>query len=157
MRHCSRTLESHVCMPCSCCDPHRRLSVIHIASCFACIVPVCFTVLCWLCSTTDDPAVIAAMLPWRAFYPSHYTRSVRWSMCAREICYRNLPLRHAAQSDQGHPPNMSAAVFTSMNCVSLLHSTACDMDHVSAHRATATEHDVARPICNDVVVLYATI
>lgn len=44
-------------------------------------------------STTDDPAVIAAMLPWRAFSVGHHLRSVRWSLCAREICFRNLPLR----------------------------------------------------------------
>lgn len=54
-------------------------------------------------STTDDPAVIAAMLPWRAFYTSHYTRSVRWSLCAREICYRNLPLRHFFRNGQVLP------------------------------------------------------
>lgn len=54
-------------------------------------------------STTDGPAVIAAMLPWKAFYPSHYTRSVRWSLCAREICYQNLPLRHFFRNGQVLP------------------------------------------------------
>ena len=45
------------------------------------------------CSTTDDPAVIAAMLPWSAFAAHSHLRSVRWSLCAREICFKNALLR----------------------------------------------------------------
>lgn len=37
--------------------------------------------------------MIAAMLPWSAFAPHRHLRSVRWSLCAREICFKNTILR----------------------------------------------------------------
>lgn len=54
-------------------------------------------------STTDDPAVIAAMLPWSAFSAHRHLRSVRWSLCAREICFKNTLLRHFFLNGQTLP------------------------------------------------------
>ena len=41
------------------------------------------------CSTLDDPFVLGAMLPWRYFLTEHQHKGVRWSLCAREICFWN--------------------------------------------------------------------
>jgi hypothetical protein len=46
-----------------------------------------------LCSTLDDPGVLSAMLPWRYFYTEHQHHGVRWSLCAREMCFKNELLR----------------------------------------------------------------
>lgn len=41
------------------------------------------------CSTVDDPALFSAMLPWSFYLLEHRHGRVRWSLCARELCYRN--------------------------------------------------------------------
>ena len=61
-----------------------------------------------LCSTTDDPAVIAAMLPWSAFAAHRHLRSVRWSLCAREICFKNALLR-SVDASAAHAAQLHAA------------------------------------------------
>ena len=44
-------------------------------------------------STTDDPAVLSAMMPWWHFASEPQHQRVRWTMCAREICFKNDLLR----------------------------------------------------------------
>ena len=41
------------------------------------------------CSTLDDPFVISAMLPWTFIWNEYSHHGIRWSICARQICYRN--------------------------------------------------------------------
>lgn len=40
-------------------------------------------------STLDDPFVISALLPWSFFYSEREHKGVRWSMCARSVCFKN--------------------------------------------------------------------
>ncbi|CAL8463510.1 g3044 [Coccomyxa elongata] len=40
-------------------------------------------------STIDDPVVLSALLPWKFFYTESMHGGNRWSLCAKEICYRN--------------------------------------------------------------------
>lgn len=43
--------------------------------------------------TMDDPSLFSAIFPWRWFLtePSHH--EVRWSLCAKEVCFKNELLR----------------------------------------------------------------
>lgn len=50
---------------------------------------------CLTISTFDDPGVICAMLPWSYFLTEYQHKGVRWSMCAKEICFSNWFLRSA--------------------------------------------------------------
>lgn len=40
-------------------------------------------------STLDDPFVISALLPWEVFYRENQHQKVRWSMCAKSVCFKN--------------------------------------------------------------------
>jgi monolysocardiolipin acyltransferase len=40
-------------------------------------------------STLDDPMLFCAMFPASFFFTEHAHRRVRWSICAREMCYSN--------------------------------------------------------------------
>ena len=44
-------------------------------------------------STLDDPMVLSALLPLRFFWGELRHRRMRWSLCAKEICFRNELLR----------------------------------------------------------------
>ena len=46
-------------------------------------------------STTDDPAVLSALMPWWHFVTEPRHERVRWTMCAGEICFKNDLLRRA--------------------------------------------------------------
>jgi hypothetical protein len=48
-------------------------------------------------STLDDPVVISAMLPLRFFWGEARHGRARWSLCAKEICFRNELLRCGPQ------------------------------------------------------------
>jgi len=47
--------------------------------------------------------LLSAMLPWRFFITEHLHKNVRWSLCAREICYRNPLLGQFFQSGKTLP------------------------------------------------------
>ncbi len=49
-------------------------------------------------STLDDPVVISAMLPLRFFWGEARHGRARWSLCAKEICFRNELLRCGPRS-----------------------------------------------------------
>ena len=44
-------------------------------------------------STLDDPVVLSALLPLRFFWGEARHARNRWSLCAKEICFRNELLR----------------------------------------------------------------
>ena len=46
-------------------------------------------VCCVAYSTIDDPVVLSVLLPWNFFYTESMHGGNRWSLCAKEICYRN--------------------------------------------------------------------
>ncbi|KAK9837621.1 hypothetical protein WJX74_001596 [Apatococcus lobatus] len=39
-------------------------------------------------STFDDPGLLSALLPWHYFWSEGQHGGVRWSLCARDICFR---------------------------------------------------------------------
>lgn len=43
----------------------------------------------------DDPGIISAMLPWRYFWFDPVYNYMRWSLCAREVCFKNDLFRRA--------------------------------------------------------------
>ena len=49
-----------------------------------------------LCSTLDDPVVMSNLMPWRFFATESQHEGNRWSLCAREICFKNKLLGCAA-------------------------------------------------------------
>lgn len=55
------------------------------------------------CSTLDDPMLLSAMLPWTFFLTEHSHGKVRWSLCAREVCYQNALLAQFFQSGKVLP------------------------------------------------------
>ena len=42
-----------------------------------------------MCSTVDDPFVFGALIPFSYISTEHKHKGVRWSLCAKEICYKN--------------------------------------------------------------------
>jgi monolysocardiolipin acyltransferase len=54
-------------------------------------------------STLDDPMILCAMLPWTFFFTDHVHGKVRWSLCARELCYSNWLLGQFFQSGKTLP------------------------------------------------------
>ena len=71
-------------------------------------------------STTDDPAVLSALMPWWHFVSEPRHERVRWTMCAREICFKNDLLRRASAPSIHHhdshldflPPNDEPLQFS---------------------------------------------
>jgi len=47
--------------------------------------------------------LLSAMLPWSFFLTEHTHGKVRWSLCARELCYRNPLLGQFFQSGKTLP------------------------------------------------------
>ena len=41
----------------------------------------------------DDPGVISAITPWWYFWTEPRHHGMRWSMCAKEVCFKNELLR----------------------------------------------------------------
>lgn len=54
-------------------------------------------------STIDDPFIFSAITPWSFFYTEHNHRRNRWSLCAKEICYKNRLLGNFFQSGKTLP------------------------------------------------------
>ncbi len=48
------------------------------------------------CSTLDDPVVMSNLMPWRFFASESQHQGNRWSLCAREICFKGKLLGYAA-------------------------------------------------------------
>ena len=48
-----------------------------------------------LCSTVDDPFIISALLPLSFLWRETQHKQNRWSLCAKEICFRNVLLEYA--------------------------------------------------------------
>lgn len=55
------------------------------------------------CSTADDPMLFCSMLPASFFFTEHRHLGNRWSLCAKEICYRNPLLGAFFQSGKTLP------------------------------------------------------
>ena len=43
-------------------------------------------------STIDDPTLLSVLTPLRYFFTEHEHHGVRWTLCAKEMCYRNALL-----------------------------------------------------------------
>jgi 1-acyl-sn-glycerol-3-phosphate acyltransferase len=54
-------------------------------------------------STFDDPGVLVALLPLSFFWTEHSHGLVRWTLCAREICFRNAALAAFFASGKAFP------------------------------------------------------
>ena len=44
------------------------------------------------CSTLDDPTLFSAMTPLQFFRTEHIHHNNRWTLCAKEYCYKNFLL-----------------------------------------------------------------
>ena len=40
-------------------------------------------------STLDDPMLVSSILPWSLFTHEHVTGRNRWTLCAKEVCFKN--------------------------------------------------------------------
>jgi monolysocardiolipin acyltransferase len=54
-------------------------------------------------STFDDPGVLVALLPLSLFWTEHAHGLVRWTLCAREICFKNAALSAFFRSGKAFP------------------------------------------------------
>ncbi|KAK9831538.1 hypothetical protein WJX81_006941 [Elliptochloris bilobata] len=61
-------------------------------------------------STLDDPVVLSAMLPLRFFWGEARHGGNRWSLCAKEICFRNELLRQFFASGKVLPVERGAGL-----------------------------------------------
>jgi monolysocardiolipin acyltransferase len=69
-----------------------------------------FRLLLPLPSTLDDPMLLSAMLPWTFFLTEHVHGRTRWSLCARELCYRNHLLGQFFRSGKTLPVDRGAGL-----------------------------------------------
>ena len=83
------------------------------------------------CSTFDDPGLLSALLPWHYFWSEGQHGGVRWSLCARDICFRGWFLRSAF---------MPSSWFTCPCFPRLSQDPACEMCHVPAIVAANFAH-----------------
>lgn len=63
-----------------------------------------------MCSTLDDPGLLSAITPLSYFFSEHRHHGVRWSLCAREMCYRNPLLAAFFQSGKTLPVDRGAGL-----------------------------------------------
>jgi len=68
-----------------------------------------FTV-CNHTSTLDDPVVLCGLLPWSFFWTESRHGRVRWSLCAQEICYKNIFTRTVFQNGKTLPIDRMAGI-----------------------------------------------
>lgn len=61
-------------------------------------------------STLDDPMLFSAMLPWSFFLTEHHHKGNRWTLCAREMCYRNAFLSQFFKSGKTLPVERGAGL-----------------------------------------------
>ncbi|KAL6774096.1 PGA6 [Auxenochlorella protothecoides x Auxenochlorella symbiontica] len=54
-------------------------------------------------STLDDPALFSAILPLSYFFTEHQHGGMRWTLCAKELCYKNALLGQFFQSGKTLP------------------------------------------------------
>jgi monolysocardiolipin acyltransferase len=40
-------------------------------------------------STFDEPGLPSALLPWSTFWTEHFHGKMRWTLCARDVCFLN--------------------------------------------------------------------
>ncbi len=65
---------------------------------------------CTCCSTFDDPGLLSGMLPWRLFWQEGQEHRIRWSLCAKEICFKNELLRWGAAGMTRLRPELACLV-----------------------------------------------
>ncbi|EFJ50008.1 hypothetical protein VOLCADRAFT_89384 [Volvox carteri f. nagariensis] len=49
-----------------------------------------------MCSMFDDPGVLSIIMPWSWLWMDPVQNHVRWSLCAKEVCFKNELLRSAS-------------------------------------------------------------
>ncbi|KAG1667040.1 hypothetical protein FOA52_000401 [Chlamydomonas sp. UWO 241] len=54
-------------------------------------------------SLFDDPGLFCAMTPWSYFWSEHRHHGMRWTMCAKEVCFKNELLRQFFQNGKVMP------------------------------------------------------
>jgi len=61
-------------------------------------------------STIDDPFLISTIIPWSFFWTEHSHHGNRWSICAKEICYKNWLLGQFFSSGKTLPIERGAGI-----------------------------------------------
>lgn len=61
-------------------------------------------------SMFDDPGIFSAITPWSYFLSEPQHHGMRWSMCAREVCFKNELLRQFFQNGKVLPITRGAGV-----------------------------------------------
>ena len=62
-------------------------------------------------STLDDPFLFCAMLPLSFFFTEHVHERVRWSICAREMCYKSELLGQFFKSGKTLPVERGKGLY----------------------------------------------
>ncbi len=62
-------------------------------------------------STLDDPFLFCAMLPLSFFFTEHVHERVRWSICAREMCYKSKLLGQFFKSGKTLPVERGKGLY----------------------------------------------
>lgn len=88
-----------------------------------------FTV-CNHTSTLDDPVVLCGLLPWSFFWSESRHGRVRWSLCAKEICYKNIFTRTVFQNGKTLPIDRAAGISQPIMAAAASRAAAGDWVHV---------------------------
>lgn len=62
----------------------------------------------------DDPGVLSAITPWWYFWAEPRHHGMRWSMCAKEVCFKNELLRYGVWVAAGAQRNCTGQC---LNCM----------------------------------------
>lgn len=62
-------------------------------------------------STLDDPMLFCGIFPISFFFTEHWHRRVRWSICAREMCYSNVFLAQFFKSGKTLPIERGGGLY----------------------------------------------
>lgn len=61
-------------------------------------------------STFDDPGLPSALLPWWMFWGEHLHSKMRWTLCAKDVCFLNDVLRQFFVSGKALPVDRAGGV-----------------------------------------------
>ncbi|KAG2446924.1 hypothetical protein HYH02_008079 [Chlamydomonas schloesseri] len=62
-------------------------------------------------SMFDDPGVLSLLMPWHWLWSEPLTEKVRWSICAKEVCFKNELLRHFFLNGKTLPVERGKGVY----------------------------------------------
>ncbi|CAG9466934.1 unnamed protein product [Pedinophyceae sp. YPF-701] len=97
-------------------------------------------------STLDDPFVLSNLMPWRFFYTEHLHGLNRWTMCAKEICFKSSVLSTFFRNGKTLPVERGGGIMQPVIRIATERLAAGDWVHVFPEGKIQYDGRLARPL-----------